>query len=500
MLLKKLALALLTLSLATPTMAADLKIGIGEDPDILDPDQSRTFVGEVVFANMCDKLVGITPDLEIIPRLATSWEFSEDGLTLSMDLREGVTFQDGTPFDAEAVVANINRSMTLDESRRKSELTSIEKVVADGKYKVIFTLNTPDVTLIGRFAARSGAMMSPTAFEAAGLDFGAHPVCVGAYKFKERVQQDRIVLEKDPGYYNADAYHFDTVTYLPIPDSTVRLANLRSGDLDIVERIPAVDAKGVQDDPDLGYAEIPGLGYSGITVNVANGAGADTPLAKSPLVRQALSLAIDRAAINQVIFDGKFTPGNQPYPPSSPWYDADIPVPARDVEKAKSLLEESGYPSVDITLTVPNAPESMQIAQLIQSMVSEAGFNLTIKATEFATLLSAQTAGDYQADLVGWSGYVDPDANLNQFVTCNGGINDTKYCNPEIDKLLGAARGAVDPAERKKYYDQARAILDQDLPLIYLYHSTWIWGMSGNITGFVPYPDGLLRLEGVSRD
>lgn len=499
MTLKKMSLAILALSMAMPAYAADLRIGIGEDPDVLDPDQSRTFVGEVVFANMCDKLVAIDPDLTIIPQLATDWEWSEDGLTLTMAVREGVTFQDGTPFNAEAVVANIKRSMTLDESRRKSELTSIADVTADGDHRVVFTLNTPDVTLLGRFVARSGIMMSPTAFEAAGLEFGSNPVCVGPYKFRERVQQDRIVLEKDPAYYNADAFHFDTVTYLPIPDATVRLANLRSGDLDMIERVPAVDAQGVQDDGNLGYAEIPGLGYSGITVNVANGAGADTPTATSNLVRQALSLAIDRGAINQVIFDGKFTPGNQPFPPTSPWYDTEIPVPARDVEKAKGLLAEAGFPSVDLTLTIPNTPESMQIAQLIQSMVAEAGFNVTIQATEFATMLAAQTAGDYQADLVGWSGYVDPDANLHQFVTCDGGINDTKYCNPEVDELLSAARAAVDPAVRKQNYDAARVILDQDLPLIYLYHSTWIWGMGKDVTGFVPYPDGLLRLEGVSK-
>lgn len=498
--LRHLASALaISAALASPAMAADLRIGIGEDPDILDPDQSRTFVGEVVFANMCDKLVGITPELEIIPQLATAWSWSEDGLTLAMDLREGVTFQDGTPFDAAAVVFNIDRSMTLDESRRKSELTSIADVTADGELRVVFTLNAPDATLLARFAARSGAMISPTAAEALGLEFGQSPVCVGAYKFKERIAQDRIVLEKDPTYYNAAAYHFDTITYLPIPDSTVRLANLRSGDLDMVERIPAVDAASVKSDPNLTYAEAKGIGYSGITVNVTNGAGADTPLAQSNLVRQAFSLSIDRAALNQVVFDGAFTPGNQPFSPTSPWYDTDFPVPARDPEKAKALLAEAGFPSVDVQLTVPNSPESMQIAQVIQAMVAETGFNLTVQATEFATLLAAQTAGDYQADLVGWSGYVDPDANLNQFVTCAGGINDSKYCNPELDELLAAARASTDPVVRKEKYDAARAILDRDLPLIYLYHSTWIWGMGKAVTGFVPYPDGLLRLEGVTK-
>lgn len=491
----------LTAALAGQAGAADLRIGIGEDPDILDPDQSRTFVGEVVMAAMCDKLVTIKPDTTIIPQLATDWSYSDDGLSLTMTLRQGVTFQDGTPFNAEAVVKNIERSQTMDESRRKSELTSIESVTADAEDKVTFHLSTPDATLLARFAARSGAMVSPTAFEKAGDDFGLHPVCVGPFKFKERVQQDRIVLEKDPGYYDADKYHFDTVTYLPIPDATVRLANLRSGDLDMIERIAATDAASVKEDDSLTYAESAGLGYSGMTVNVANGAGAgpDNPLSQHPELRQALSLSIDRDALNQVVFNGAFTPGNQPFPPTSPWFDADVPVPARDVEKAKELMSSVGEEKVAFTMTVPNNPLSMQIAQVIQSMVAESGFDMSIQATEFASLLSAQTAGDYQVDLVGWSGYVDPDANLNQFVTCDGGINDTHYCNPKVDELMAAARASTDQDVRKENYDAAREILNKELPLIYLYHSTWIWGMQTDIKGFTPYPDGLIRLDGVTK-
>jgi len=488
-----------TAALAAPAFATDLKIGIGEDPDALDPDQSRTFVGEVIFAAMCDKLVAITPQLDLIPQLATEWAWSGDGTILTMTLRDGVTFQDGTPFNAEAVVANIDRSMNLPESRRKSELTSIENVKANGDLEVVFTLNAPDATLLARFAARSGAMMSPTAFNAAGLDFANGPVCVGPFKFRERIQQDRIVLDKDPNYWNADAIHFDSVTYLPILDSTVRLANLRSGDLDIIERVAATDLDSATSDTGLTVAQSPGLGYAGITININNGAGADTPFAKNKLLRQAFSLAIDRQALNQVVFNGAFTPGNQPFPPNSPWYDQDIPVPARDIDKAKALMLEAGVDSVDVALTVPNNPQSLQIAQVLQSMVAEAGFKLTVNATEFATMLAAQTAGDYQADLVGWSGYVDPDANLNQFVTCAGGINDTKYCNPEIDELMSAARASTDPAVRKQNYDAARVILNQDLPLMYLYHSTWIWAMDKGLTGFVPYPDGLIRLEDVTK-
>ncbi|MDR3471068.1 MAG: ABC transporter substrate-binding protein [Devosia sp.] len=499
---KHLALALaVAASLTAPAIAADLKIGIGEDPDALDPDQSRTFVGEVVFAAMCDKLVNIKPDLTIIPQLATDWSWSADAKTLTMHLRQGVTFQDGTPFNAAAVVANIKRSQTLPESSRKSELSSVDSVTASGDSEVAFHLKNPDSTLLATLAARSGAMKSPTAFgKGTAADFASHPVCVGPYALKSRVQQDRIVLQTDPNYWDAKDFHFDTITYMPIPDATVRLANLRSGDLDMIERVAPTDAKSVQADAKLTYAQSAGLGYNGITINIANGAGAkNNPLASQKLLRQAFALSIDRDAINQVVFEGMYTPGNQSAAPTSPWYDKADPVPARDLDKAKALMQQAGVSSVDVTITVNNDPLSQQLAQVIQSMVAEAGFNLKIRATEFGTLLAAQTSGDYQADLIGWSGYVDPDANLYQFVVCNGSLNDTKYCNPDVDKLLNAARASTDDGVRKKNYDAARAILSQEDPIIYLYAPTWIWAMSKAVTGFVPYPDGQIRLAGVAK-
>ncbi|CAE7176652.1 gsiB, partial [Symbiodinium necroappetens] len=172
---------------ALPAAAADLRIGLQEDPDVLDPDQSRTFVGRIVYASLCDKLV-----------------------VLTMDLREGVKFHDGTAFDAEAVKANIERSKGLPESRRKSEVKSIESVEVTGPMQVKITLAQPDATLLAQLADRAGMMVSPTAASAAGADFGSNPVCSGPFAFKERVQQDRIVLTRFADYWNADAIHFDS--------------------------------------------------------------------------------------------------------------------------------------------------------------------------------------------------------------------------------------------------------------------------------------------------
>ncbi|KGB82675.1 ABC transporter substrate-binding protein [Rhodovulum sp. NI22] len=496
---KKLALVLAFGLAAGGASAADLRIGLQEDPDILDPDQSRTFVGRIVYASLCDKLVDITPGLEIVPQLATGWSWSDDGMALTMTLRDGVTFHDGTPFNAAAVAANIERSQTMPESRRKSEVKSIASTEVVDDYTIKFNLTAPDATLLAQFADRSGMMVSPTAAAEMGADFGLTPVCSGPFSFKERIQQDRILLEKFADYWNADEISFDSVTFLPIPDTTVRLANLRSGDLDMLERLAATDLASAKGDDGLIIEQAVSLGYQGITMNLANGERAKNPLGQDARVRKALSLTIDRNVLNQVVFEGAFAPGNQPFPPTSPWYDTRFPVPERDVEAAKALLAEAGYENgLEIEIQVTNNPVQMQMMQVVQAMASEAGIDIKLVAKEFATLLKDQSAGDFTASQIGWSGRVDPDGNIHQFMTCNGGINDSKVCIPEVDALLDKARVSTDMAERKASYDAAREILIEELPILYLYHVTWIWALDDKIAGFVPYPDGMIRLEGVS--
>jgi len=502
MTLTKMTLAAALLGATTlGAQAADLRIALQSDADVLDPDQSRTFVGRIVYTSLCDKLVDITPDLEIIPQLATEWSFSEDGKQLTMKLRDDAVFHDGTPFDAQAVAANIDRSQNLETSRRKSELSSITGVEVLGSHEIRFDLADADATLMAQFADRAGMMVSPTAAEAAGDDFGLNPVCSGPYQFKERVAQDRIVLEKFADYYNADEYHFDSVTYLPIPDTTVRLANLQSGDIDMLERLAATDLAQAEADDGIQVESAVSLGYQGITINVANGDKGDNPWGNDKRLRQALSYAVDREAINQVVFNGAFAAGNQPFPPNSPWYSTDFPVPERDVEKAKELLAEAGFADgIDLEVQVPNTTIPLQLMQVVQSMAAEAGINISITSKEFATLLADQSAGDYQASQIGWSGRVDPDGNIHQFMTSDGGINDSKFSNPEVDELLNKARKSNDQDVRRESYTAARAILNEELPIVYLYHQTWIWALDSGITGFTPYPDGMIRLAGMKKE
>lgn len=484
---------------AVPAYAKDLRIALQSDADVLDPDQSRTFVGRIVYASMCDKLVDITPDLEIIPQLATAWETSSDGTQVTMQLRDGVVFHDGTPFNAEAVAANIERSQTLDVSRRKSELKSITSTEVTGEYEIVLTLAGPDATLIAQLADRAGMMVSPTAAAAAGADFGLNPVCSGAFAFEERVAQDKIVLRKFDDYWNADAIHFDSVTFLPIPDTTVRLANLQSGDIDMLERLAATDLAQAEGDSGIVVDSAVSLGYQGITFNINNGEKGDNPWGNDKRLRQALSHAIDRGALNQVVFEGAFAPGNQSFPPTSPWYNKSLPVEGADIEKAKALLTEAGYPDgIELEVQVPNSTEPLAVMQVIQAMAGQAGIDIKLTSKEFATLLSDQSAGDYTASQIGWSGRVDPDGNNHQFVTTDGGINDSKFSDPKMDELMNAARVAPSTEERKALYDEAKVIMLDELPRVFLYHVNWIWAYNTSMKGYTPYPDGMIRLENVT--
>src|SRR5579871_4343209 len=304
------AAALLLTFEASAFAQSTLRIGLAEDPDILDPSMARTYVGRIVFAALCDKLFDIDEKLNIVPQLALSQETSADGKEVTIKLRPGVKFQDGEPFDAEAAKFSLERHLTMQGSFRKPELAAIDHVDVVDPLTIKIALKTPYSPLIAQLTDRSGMMVSPKAAKAAGDKFGLNPVCAGPYKFVERVQQDRIVGEKFKDYWNKDNVFIDRIVFLPIVDPTVRLASLKSGNLDLIERVLATDIKDVRADKNLVLVNAPSLGYIGITINIG-GDKANGALSMWPKARQALDLAIDRAALNQVVFNGEFTPGNQ---------------------------------------------------------------------------------------------------------------------------------------------------------------------------------------------
>ena len=486
---------------AAAAHAQTLRIGLAEDPDVLDPTLARTFVGRIVFASLCDKLVDIDENLKIVPQLATSWEWSPDHKALTMKLRQGVTFQDGEPFNAEAVKFNIERHKSMPGSNRRAELALVSGVDVIDPYTVRLDLSAPFAPLLATLADRAGMMVSPKAAKAEGDKFGSHPVCSGPFKFVERVAQDRIVLEKYAGYWDKAAIHFDKVIYLPIVDNTVRLANLQSGQLDFIERLGTSDVKTVERDSRFKVAKIVGLGYQGIDLNVGHGDAAKTSvLAKDPRVREAFDLSLDREALVQVAMDGQAVAGNQWVPPNSPFYAKNVPVPKRDVAKAKALLKEAGVPNPSVTLMTPTTNEAQKLAQVVQAMAGEAGFNIKIQSTEFATSLNLADKGDFQAYILEWSGRADVDGNLYKFLACHAPINYTGYCKPDVDALLKQQRTTLDPAERQQVLDKIAAIALKDRPIIYVYNRYWLWAYNKKLTGVRPVPDALLRVQGLKME
>src|SRR5882757_5689965 len=264
------AAALLLSSEAVVQAQSTLRIGLAEDPDVLDPSISRTYVGRIVFAAVCDKLFDIDEKLNIVPQLALSHETSADGKEMTIKLRPGVKFHDGEPFDAEAAKFSLDRHLTMQGSFRKPELATLDHVDVVDPLTIKLVLKTPFSPLIAQLTDRAGMMVSPKAAREEGDKFGQHPVCAGPYKFVERVAQDRIVFEKFADYWNKDNVFIDRVVFLPIVDATVRLATLKSGGLDLIERVLATDMKDVQADPKLKLSSAIELGYQGVTLNIAN--------------------------------------------------------------------------------------------------------------------------------------------------------------------------------------------------------------------------------------
>ena len=490
--------AALLLSLGASVHAqTTLRIGLAEDPDILDPSLARTYVGRIVFAAFCDKLFDIDAKLNIVPQLALSHETSADGKEVTIKLRSGVKFHDGEPFDAEAAKYSLERHLTLPTSFRKPELASLDHVDVVDPLTIKLVLKSPYSPLLAQLTDRAGMMVSPKAAREEGDKFGLHPVCAGPYKFVERMQQDRIVFEKFTDYWNKDNVFIDRVVFLPIVDSTVRLANLKSDGLDLIERLVATDIKDVRADPKLKLSTSLSLGYEGITINIGNDKNKG-PLSQSAKVRQAFDLSIDREAINQVVYNGEFVPGNQWVNPEHPYYQKVYPVRSRDIAKAKALLKEAGITApITVDLMVAKNVERETVAQVIQSMAAEAGFDLKIRVTELATALKQAEAGEYQAFILDWSGRIDPDGNSYIFHKSRAPQNYSAYSNPDVDRLLDDARLVTDMAQRKSIYEKMTKSILEDEPIIYLYHRKNLIAHTTKLEGYKQMPDGLVRVVGL---
>lgn len=496
-------------SFGEPASAEQVKDGgslvmaLSAEPDQLDPALSRSLYSRYVFHAMCQKLYDVDQDAKVVPQLATDLPTtSADGKTVTIPVRDDIEFADGTPFDAEAVKTTLERNLTLDGSGRKSELGPITDVTAKDSKTVVITLSKPFAPLTAALTDRAGMIVSPKAAEL-GDKFATAPVCVGPFKFSKRVPQNSIELVKDPKFYDADKVHFDKVTYRIITDASIRAANLRSGDVQVADSLSAQDVPALQKEQDLQVLQSQSLGYQGVTFNIANSDGigsplkqVDTPEAKDPRIRKAFELAVDRAGLVKVVFNDFNTVACSPISPKSEFStEAAQACTPHDPAKAKALLEEAGVTTpLKIEMITSNNPDSLRLAQALQSMVKEGGFDLQIKPVEYASLLDQQDRGDFSLLQLGWSGRIDPDANITNFVGTGGSQNVAGYSDETVDALLQKARESGDLAERKDLYGQVVDKLHEDNPLIYLYRQRNLTGVSTSLLGVQVFPDGVVRL------
>ena len=479
----------------------DLVMGLSSEPDRLDPTPSSSLYTRYVMSAICETLYDLDSSGTIVPQLATGLPtIAPDGLTVTIPVRTGITFADGTPFDANAVRASLERHLTHPESQRASEMGPIAGITAPDPSHVVIQYERPFAPITAALADRAGMIMSPAALTD---DFGDHPVCVGPFKFVERIPQTSIAVARDPRYYDAANVHLDTITYRIMSDANIRAANLRSGDIQVADTISPQDVDALAQEDDLRVLQSPSLGYRAITINVGNVDGAgepakpiDTPLASDARVRLAFSHAIDRQTLVDTVFNNWFEPACSPIAPQTPYASrASNACPAFDPEKSKRLLREAGVRMpYRIELQVSNTQDELRFAQALQASVGEGGFELEIVPVEYSTLLDVQKNGSFEALMLGWSGRIDPDGNTSRFLATGKAANYSGFSSSTLDDLLAGASQTTDVVERTSLYGQAVKLLQQENPVVYTHRIRNLTVHSTRVIGVEVYTDGVVRL------
>ncbi|MGW3625842.1 ABC transporter substrate-binding protein [Streptomyces sp. NPDC000880] len=482
----------------------DLVVGLSAEPDQLDPTTSSSSLTRNVMSSICEKLYDLDASGRIVPQLATQLPtISRDGLTVTIPVRTGVVFADGTPFNANAVRTSLQRHFTTKTSQRTTEMGPIESIEATDATHVALRYKRPFAPITAALADRAGMIMSAAALAAKGDNFGNSPVCVGPFKFVKRVPQTSITVKRDPLYYDAAHVHLDTITYRIMTDANIRAANLRSGDIQVADTISPQDVDGLVKDPNLKVLQSGYLGYRAVTFNTGNvdGAGTppktiNTPSAKDSRVRAAFGYSVDRKTLVNTVFNNWFEPACSPIAPTTPYASAaSNACPAFNPKRSLQLLKEAGvHVPLKVTLTVANAQDELRYAQALQASVAEGGFDLRIVPVEYATSLDVRQRGGFELMQLGWSGRIDPDANTSSFLATSASSNYGGFSSAQLDDLLARAAQITDTAQRAKLYGQAVQLIQRENPIVYLYRMRNLTVHSTRVAGVEVYSDGLVRL------
>ncbi|MCT6924949.1 ABC transporter substrate-binding protein [Metasolibacillus sp.] len=486
-----------------------LVFGRGGDSVSLDPGIVTDGESFKVTQNLFETLLNFgEDDTTIHPGLAKEWSISEDGLTYTFQLQEGVKFHDGTDFNAEAVVKNVNRWKGGKEddfyyfnSMFKAEGQDIiADVKAEGDYTVVFTLSRQQAPFLKNLAMSPFGIASPTAFEASGDKFGDEPVGTGPFKFVDWKRNDSITIEKFADYWQEGLPKLDKVIFRSIPDNSARLNDLVAGNIDLADGINPSDGATIESNTALQLIERPSMniGYLGLT-------STRKPF-DNKLVRQAVNYAIDKQAIVDAFFEGRAEVAKNPMPPSISGYNDDIEAYPYDPEKAKALLAEAGYDGTPIELWAmpvprPYMPDGAKVAEVIQKNLEDVGMPAKIVTYEWATYLDKAKNGEADAFMLGWTGD-NGDADNFIYTLLDedniGSNNYTYFKNDEMHKLLIQAQSETDENVRNELYKQAQVIIHEEAPWVPLAHSTPLLGAKAEVKGFKAHPTGSDKLLNVS--
>ncbi len=488
-----LVLALAGTGLATAGTArygGTLVVGISSgDLDTLDPTTSRSAQGGAeIFATFCEQLYAVGPKLETVPVLAAALPVaSKDKLSYTVQLRQGIRFNDGTPFDAQAVVASVQRHMTLPGSGFTGFYVNVESVSAAGPYTVLYRLRSRDSALT---FTTNAYIYSPTAL--ASPDFATHPVCVGPFMFDHRVVGDHITVIKSPYYYDAKRVFLDKIVFKPVPDAAAAVAALQAGDIDVLDNVSTTARDAIAQSSGLRVLQSFQLGWTGMQVNFGNRSGVGnlpyanvgTPLATNAKLRQAFEEAIDRDALNRVVFGGEQQVTCTMIPPTDTlWYDATkVPCTRYDRGGAKRLVAESGVPNPTVRLLVMNTTDRLRLAQFIQAQEAAVGIDVVIDAFDNATVIALRGAGKFDVYLGGFTpGGVDPISTIH--LATADPRNYSGYSNPRLDLILANGLKASDPKARAVLYRAAQQLILTERPYIALYNPSVLAAYRSSVSG-----------------
>jgi peptide/nickel transport system substrate-binding protein len=444
-------------------------------PDSLDPTLYHSFGTVEILSTICEGMYTSDKKLNIVPQLATSMPtISPDKLTYTVQLRHGVVFNDGTPFNAQAVVTTYERDINLPGSNQASSLSYIDTVAATGPYTVVFHLSSRFSPLL---RVLTYPIMSPTQLQKLGTNFGSDPVCVGPFMYDSQVPGVSVTVIKSPYYYNKYAVYLDKIVFLNLPDTATAAADLKAGDVQVVDSLGAGDIAAVQATTGLAVIHQDTIGYASVTLNLGNKNGVgnlpyatvNTPLAQSPKLRQAFEEAINRNALAKVLAPTA-QPGCTIIAQASPYYDPTVRCAPFDPVDARKLVAASGIANPTVHLLVANATTALLIAQFVQAEEQAVGINVVIDATDFPTLLSQSAAGNFDAIIIGSTFTVDPSLALLKYFGTNGTNNKSGFSNPQLDLDLANYVKSTSARSHKVLLHSVEEILANNRPIIVLFH------------------------------